>query len=293
MEGTGSIQFLFGSFGNDLVHRGKRTPSGSHGHWSGGTIRGRNGHILAPLVKEREVGLSAGSLIVNFIRSLGQGSRAQAVGWPSWLKQAAGRFGPVDPSLPLRRQCFLVLDCETTGLQPGQGDRVTSLAAVRLLEGEIASEYFSTLVNPQRPVPQLATSITGITDAMLAGQPLLEEVLPEFLEFTRDGVITGFNVGFDLAFLNDGLLSSGRKTLCAAHSLDIFVLGRVLNPNCRRRSLEDMACAYNIPVEGRHTALGDSVMAARLLQAMIPDLEQKGIRNLQDLADFLCYCRMY
>ncbi|MCL4442141.1 MAG: 3'-5' exonuclease [Firmicutes bacterium] len=236
--------------------------------------------------------MGSNNLLFNMLKSLGQGSMALARG-KSVQQPTAGRFGLHDPEVPLREQCFVVVDCETTGLKQEHGDRVISLAAVRLIGGEVDPDRFSTLIDPQRPVPELATSITGIDDQMLAGQPRLEEILPQFLDFARGGIITGYNVGFDLAFLNPALRSAGRDALCAAHSLDVFVLGRILHPHWRHRSLEDMARAYGIPVEGRHTALGDSLMTVRLLKAMFPQLEQRGIKNLRDLADFLCYCSLY
>lgn len=236
--------------------------------------------------------MSAAGILLNLIRSLGYADKGLA-GEKLPVRQPAGRFGCCDMTTPLRRQCFVALDCETTGFEPERGDRVISLAAVRLVNGELAAQHFSALVNPQRPVPEVVTALTGINNEMLTGQPLLAEVMPEFLEFIRGGIITGFNVGFDLAFLNREMRRGSREVLPAAHSLDVYVLGRLLQPNCSHRSLEEMALAYQVPVEGRHTALGDSIMAARLLQVMLPHLEQKQIGNLQDLADYLCYCSLY
>ncbi|WP_273483086.1 PolC-type DNA polymerase III [Desulforamulus ruminis] len=229
------------------------------------------------------------SLLFQYIRSLSRGTAVERVS----PQRTGGRFGAWDPEVPLREQRFLILDCETTGLMHWNGDRIMSLAAVRLEKGEINPEYFNTLVNPQRDVPSLAADITGLSGPMLLEQPLLQEVLPEFLDFAQGGIITGFNVGFDLAFLNAELQDHGREPFCAAHSLDVFVLARLLYPNCRQRSLEDLAQDYGVPVEGRHTAFGDAVMAARLLQAMLAHLEQKRVHTLQDLADFLSYCRLF
>lgn len=236
--------------------------------------------------------MASDGMVLNFMKNLGIRGLYR-IGSKGREKAASGRFGGLNPATTLQQQCFVVLDCETTGFNPDQGDRVISLAAVRLKGGEIQEKKFSALVNPQREIPEIVTSLTGINGQMVRYQPVLEAILPGFLEFIKGGIVTGYNVGFDLAFLNNGLAAAGKEPICAAHSLDVFVLGRLLHPTWHHRLLEDMAAAYDVPVEGRHTALGDAIITAQLLQVMISQLEQQGIKNLRDLADFLFYCSLY
>lgn len=231
-------------------------------------------------------------LLINIAKVIGLGAgllkkeKGQKV-------RAGGRFGNRDVTTTLREQSFVVLDCETTGFKPEQGDQIISVAAVRVKGGRLEEGNFSTLVDPGRSIPPIVSSLTGITEEMVKGMPSLEEVLPQLINYTGDGIITGFNIGFDLAFINLGLKDLGRATLCPAQSLDVFVLGRLLRPTWPHRLLEDMAYTYNISAKGRHTALGDSIITAKLLQAMIVELEEKGIRNLKDLEDYLCYCSLF
>lgn len=231
-------------------------------------------------------------MFINIAKLLGFGTRIFARN-EALKDSVGGRFGLKDVTKTLREQCFVVVDCETTGFKPEQGDRVISLAAVRVIEGKIEESYYSTLVNPDRSIPPIVTSLTGITEEMVKGKPYLEEILPQFLKYTGDGIITGFNISFDLAFLNQCLRGLGSNTLCAAQSLDVFVLGRLLRPTWPYRLLEEMAYSYNISPEGRHTALGDSIITAKLLQSMMIELEEKGIQNLKDLEDYLYYCSLF
>src|ERR1043165_3485280 len=99
----------------------------------------------------------------------------------------------------LRETTFVVVDLETTG-GPPDGCGITEIGAVKICGGEELAE-FGTLVNPGQPVPPFITVLTGITEAMLAPAPRLEEALPAFLEFAQGAVWVAHNASYDVGFL--------------------------------------------------------------------------------------------
>jgi len=98
---------------------------------------------------------------------------------------------------------FIVLDLETTGASPINGCAITEIGAIAVRGGEVLEE-FSTFVNPQVALPDYIINLTGITDEMLTGAPLIDEVYPEFIEFIdrhKDVHLVAHNAPFDIGFL--------------------------------------------------------------------------------------------
>ncbi len=105
--------------------------------------------------------------------------------------------------LPLHETTFVVVDLETTGASPNVGAGITEIGAIKVRGGQVLGE-FSTFVDPGMPVPAFITELTGITDAMLFGAPLIFEALPQLIEFCgpeTESVIVAHNAPFDLGFL--------------------------------------------------------------------------------------------
>ena len=176
---------------------------------------------------------------------------------------------------------FTVLDTETTGLDPAGGDRIVSLGAVRVVNGRVLrQETFEQLVNPGRRVPAASTAIHGLTGAMLADAPRIEEALPELARFAEDTVLVGHDIGFDLRFLEAAARSSGVNLTHPA--LDTLLLDATLYPNQRDHTLEAIAHRLGVSLVGRHTALGDALVTANVLVGMLGPLREAGIRTLDD-----------
>ena len=98
---------------------------------------------------------------------------------------------------------FIVLDLETTGASPTNGCAITEIGAIAVRGGEVLEE-FSTFVNPQVALPEYIINLTGITDEMLTGAPLIDEVYPDFIEFIdrhKDVHLVAHNAPFDIGFL--------------------------------------------------------------------------------------------
>lgn len=114
----------------------------------------------------------------------------------------ASRVTPKNQA-PLSEITFIVLDLETTGASPANGCAITEIGAIAVRGGEILEE-FSTFVNPQVALPQYIINLTGITDEMLVGAPLIDQAFPDFIEFInrhKDVHLVAHNAPFDIGFL--------------------------------------------------------------------------------------------
>jgi DNA polymerase III epsilon subunit family exonuclease len=180
---------------------------------------------------------------------------------------------------------FVVLDVETTGLRPDLGDRVVSLAAVKVRGGMICrEEIFDALVNPGRSIPPRSAAIHGITDERVAGAPRLEAVLPDFLRFAEGGVLVGHEVWFDLAFLEPEARRMGWPDIPAGHGVvDTRLISRFIHGSLPDHTLDTVAERLGVTIEDRHTALGDALATAEVLVRLLALLRERGITTLPAL----------
>ncbi len=155
----------------------------------------------------------------------------------------------------LKNDIFICIDCETTGLEPAT-DRIIEVAAVIFREEEIL-EKFETLIDPQTIISPESTSIHHITNDMVAGKPLIEEVLPSLLKMIARHMIVGHGIPFDIAFLdNSAKRASIHSTLSTHPYLDTLRLARLYGQS-PINSLEKLREHFNIPSEGAHRAMSD------------------------------------
>lgn len=179
----------------------------------------------------------------------------------------------------LRALAYTVLDTETTGLDPRGGDAIVSIGAVRVDRGRVREDdSFDRLVDPGRRIPAVATSVHGITNEMVAGRSRLPAVLGDLSRFAEDTVLVGHDIAFDLAFLRPEQERAGVEL--PTRVLDILLLSSVLHPaEGESHSLDSLARRYDIPVLGRHTALGDALVTAEIFVRMIEALCAQGIET--------------
>lgn len=196
------------------------------------------------------------------------------------LFQAAARTQDVR-HVALNKLTCTVIDTETTGLAPSQGDEIIAIAAVRIVNGRILhQEVFDSLVNPRRPIDAAARAVHRLSPDMLRGMPVIEEVLPRFHQFVEDTVIVGHNVAFDMRFFEMKEKATGIRFDNPV--LDTLLLASIVHPQQEENSLESIAARFGITVTGRHTALGDALTTAAVFLALIPLLADRGIHTLQD-----------
>lgn len=176
---------------------------------------------------------------------------------------------------------FVVLDTETTGLHPESGDRVISLAAVRVRGGQVKrGEVFDALVHPGRAIPEESVRFHGITDTMVAGAPAMGAVLPAFLGFVGDAVLVGHEVSFDLRFLAPEARRLGLPGLTTRPVLDTRLLSRSLHGPGESHSLEAIALRLGVPVTARHSALGDALTTAEIFVRLLVLFRKRGVLTL-------------
>lgn len=174
-------------------------------------------------------------------------------------------------------------DTETTGLYPDKGDRIVEIAMVRVRGGQI-EETFESLVYPDRSIPQDASRVSGITDAMVWGQPQFADVAARIEDMARDSVLVAHNAPFDLGFLATQMAEIGRPMLKNL-VLDTLLLAR----RCYKLpdySLGGLAKALRVEKETFHRALGDTVMTSRVFQQMVPILQQKKLSTVGHVITF-------
>ncbi|PYZ99810.1 histidine kinase [Gammaproteobacteria bacterium 2W06] len=179
---------------------------------------------------------------------------------------------------------YVVFDCETTGLEPGHGDEIVAIGAVRIHQGRVMhGETFELLANPERPIPALASSIHGIHDEDVADAPPVDEVIRRFHAFAGDAVLVGFNIAFDMRFLR---LRQRRCGVRFDHpTLDALLLSILLHDHTGEHTLEGVARRLGVGVGGRHTALGDSLTTAEIMIQLFGLLPEAGINRLEEAID--------
>ncbi len=159
----------------------------------------------------------------------------------------------------------IVLDTETTGLDPKDGHRIIEIGLVEL-EGHLPTgRSFHTLLNPERPLDAGAIAVHGITDAMLAGAPLFAEKVEEFLNFIRDDILIIHNAAFDMGFLNAELSRHGFPSLDRRRAIDTVLLARQKFPGMPA-NLDALCRRFNIDlsVREKHGALIDAKLLAEV-----------------------------
>jgi DNA polymerase-3 subunit epsilon len=159
----------------------------------------------------------------------------------------------------------IVLDTETTGLDPATGDRIVEIGAVELMNGVATGAVYHVYLNPQRDVPEDAVRVHGLTGEFLADKPLFAAVADEFCAFIGDDRLVIHNAEFDMKFINAELGKLGRPALSMTRVLDTLALARRKHPGAPA-SLDALCARYGIDASRRkkHGALLDSELLAEV-----------------------------
>jgi DNA polymerase-3 subunit epsilon len=132
-------------------------------------------------------------------------------------------------------------------------------------------------------MPPTAEAIHGISDAMVAGQPTVDQVLPSFAAFAAGTVLVAHDAAFDLAFLRHAAARhSVRLDVLGAPVLDTLLLSAALHPDASGHTLDAVAARLGVEVLGRHTALGDALATAEVFVRMLRLLDAQGVTTLAD-----------
>ena len=193
----------------------------------------------------------------------------------AWL---ARLFGGA-PAVPLRAARWVVIDCETSGLDPAR-DRLLSVGAVAVRGARVVlGEAFSAVLRQDAPHAAADVLVHGIgADAQRGGRPVAE-AMSEFSAFLGDGLPVAFHAPFDAAVLRRAIAGFDPRWL------DLAQLAPALHPDRarERRSLDDWLKAFEIPSPSRHDALADAYATAQLLLVLLADAERQGIGTVEGL----------
>ncbi len=164
----------------------------------------------------------------------------------------------------------IVLDTETTGLDPKTGDRIVEIGGVELIDHFPTGKSFHTYLNPERTMPAEAYAVHGLSDDFLADKPRFAEIADDFLKFIQADRLVIHNAGFDLGFLNAELARLDRPALGWDRTLDTLMLARRRHPGAGNR-LDDLCSRYGIDARRRtkHGALLDAELLAEVYIELI------------------------
>lgn len=164
----------------------------------------------------------------------------------------------------------LVLDTETTGFEPGEGDRIVEIGAVELFNHVPTGRTYHQYINPQRAMPKGAFDVHGLGDKFLADKPVFKAIAQEFVDFVGDAKLIIHNAAFDMKFLNAELRWVGMTELPMDQAVDTLTIARRKFPGspasldalCRRFGIDNTA-------REKHGALLDSEILAEVYLELI------------------------
>jgi DNA polymerase-3 subunit epsilon len=159
----------------------------------------------------------------------------------------------------------IVLDTETTGLDPLRGDRLVEIGCVEMFNRMPTGQIFHRHINPEREMPAEAFAVHGLSTEFLRAKPLFAEVVDDFLEFIADAPLVIHNASFDVSFINAELDRIKRPPIVRERLVDTLLLARRKHPGVSNR-LDDLCSRYAIDNSRRtkHGALLDAELLAEV-----------------------------
>lgn len=183
------------------------------------------------------------------------------------------------PKRGLKDSSYVVLDLETTGAK-APPCRITEIGAFKVVNGEISDEYHS-LINPQSPIPEFITQLTGISDQMVKDAPIFSDIAMDFLDFIDDSVVVAHNAQFDLRFVNHeiGLMEPehrlGNPHLCTVQ------ISRRLVEGVENHRLNTLARHFSVPLLNHHRAKDDAFATAKIFVNLLDMLLENGVEDVE------------
>ncbi|MGE3627672.1 MAG: DUF294 nucleotidyltransferase-like domain-containing protein [Hyphomicrobiales bacterium] len=182
---------------------------------------------------------------------------------------------------PLLALGAVALDLETTSMDPALA-RTVQVGAVRVSRGHVnRDDTLSMLINPGMPVPPVSSAIHGLSDDDLKDAPVFAGVVEALEDYLGGAVLIGHTIGYDLTVLRHEYNDLGRPWT-QPRALCVRMLARVASPDLGDYGLDRICEKLGIPVEYRHTGLGDAIMAAEVFVRLIEPLRARGVRTLAE-----------
>jgi len=163
----------------------------------------------------------------------------------------------------------IVLDTETTGLDPLRGDRLVEVGCVEIFNRMPTGQTFHRYINPQREMPKEAQEVHGLTSEFLADKPAFSAIADDFLAFLGDAPLVIHNASFDIGFINAELEKVARTPIPRERLVDTLLLARRKHPGVSNR-LDDLCSRYAI--DNSHRTKHGALLDAELLAEVYIDL---------------------
>ncbi|MSO84335.1 MAG: DNA polymerase III subunit epsilon [Rhodospirillales bacterium] len=165
----------------------------------------------------------------------------------------------------------IVLDTETTGLDPRGGDRIVEIGCVELINHVPTGQTFQRYVNPERDVPEAAVAVHGLSREFLAAHPVFAAIAGDLVAFIEDSPLIIHNAAFDLGFVNAEFARIERAPLDASRATDTVQLARRKIPPGASASLDALCARFGIDASERavHGALKDAMLLAEVYLELI------------------------
>ena len=180
-------------------------------------------------------------------------------------------------------QSFVVFDLETTGFS-NKNDKITEIGAVKVENFKVVDRY-SQLINPEKDISYKVQELTGITYDLIKDKPVIEEVLPEFVEFIGDSILVAHNADFDMGFMKQKCREQNIEFKNT--SIDTLTLARILLPHMKRFRLNLIAKELGIPLLNHHRAVDDAEATAHIFIKFLEMIRKKGASKLSDVNSIL------
>lgn len=164
----------------------------------------------------------------------------------------------------------IMLDTETTGLSPKNGDRIVEIGCVEMVNRFPTGKVYHRYINPERDMPTAAFEVHGLSEEFLADKPLFADLADEFLQFIDGAKLVIHNAPFDIGFLNFELEKADRPIITWTNVIDTLVMARQKHPGASN-NLDALCRRYNIDNSSRekHGALLDSELLAEVYLELI------------------------
>ncbi len=185
---------------------------------------------------------------------------------------------------PISEVAFVVTDIETTGSIKGR-DRIIDIAALKVQNGIVLKE-FESLVNPERKISKTISRLTKISNQTVENSPVIESVLPDFVEFMEDGVFVAHNAPFDFSFINAEVKRLGVPEIKNRIDICTFRLAQKLLPDVKARGISGLSLYFDYKIENRHRAMPDVKATSFFLDKFLKELEKREVNTLHQLIEF-------
>jgi len=186
----------------------------------------------------------------------------------------------------VQESIFAVLDTETTGLDVNEGHRIVSIGATKIKNLKITNEIIDELVNPERQISEPSIKIHHITQEQVQNKPVLKKLDEKIYNFLENTVLVGHNLNFDIKFI----IKSAPYTTIAHRvknivTIDTIYLAAGIYPHFNSYELSLLCKTLKIKTEDqkRHSALGDSVITARLFLHLLKEASKKNVNTIGDI----------